>query len=193
MEFRRTKRTIHGLLRAALAAAALLAVAGAAGAQVPSLAQDPTGTGVSGPPEWAYSMAHDLMSPFCPGRTLAACPSPQADELRQWILFQAAAGQSREQIEKVLFERFGDVMRQEPRAEGGWGISAYVIPVAGFLLGGALVAFVIHRIAGGGGAPAPPAAPRTPDSSAPRLPGRSASRLSDAELERLVDEELAGS
>ncbi len=93
----------------------------------------------------------------------------------------------------MLFERFGDVMRQEPRAEGGWGISAYVIPVAGFLLGGALVAFVIHRIAGGGGAPAPPAAPRTPDSSAPRLPGRSASRLSDAELERLVDEELAGS
>ena len=119
------------------------------------LADGATGEGASGPPAWAYSLAHDLMSPFCPGRTLAACPSPQSDQLRQWILFQAAAGQTLEELEATLYERFGDVLLSAPRAEGGWGISAYAIPIGGFLLGGPLVAFAIFRLARGrAGAPA---------------------------------------
>lgn len=187
---------------AALGAGLLLTAAGTALAQ--GLADDPEGSGAGGPPAWAYSMAHDLMSPFCPGRTLAACPSPQADQLRQWILFQAAAGQSREQIEETLFARFGDVLRSSPRAEGGWGISAYAIPIGGFLLGGPLVAFAIYRLARGrSGSPSAPAAPADglevpatarfgagvdAEEGAPR--GRP---LSDDELERMVREEFARS
>ncbi len=150
------------------------------------LSDEPSASG--GPPPWAYSLAHDLMSPFCPGRTLAACPSPQADQLRQWILFQAAAGQTEEQIEETLFERFGDVMLSAPRAEGGWGISAYAIPIAGFLLGLVFVAWMITRLARGGG---------SEDSGPTPLPvkpvGSTGPALSDPELERLVDEEFARS
>jgi cytochrome c-type biogenesis protein CcmH/NrfF len=164
-------------------ACALLVAGGAAWAQ--GLADEPSATG--GPPPWAYSMAHDLMSPFCPGRTLAACPSPQADELRQWILFQAAAGQSESEIRDILYERYGDVVLSAPKAEGAWGVSAYAIPIGGFVVGGAIVAFVITRLARG-------RVTQEEDDAATPIPVRTAaSSMSDAELERLVDEEFAGS
>jgi cytochrome c-type biogenesis protein CcmH/NrfF len=140
----------------------------------------------SGPPPWAYAMAHDLMSPFCPGRTLAACPSPQADQLRQWILFQAAAGQTPEQVEESLLDRFGDSILSAPKAEGGWGVSAYAIPIAGFLLGLAFVGWMIVRLARGAREPAPRLPPL--ESAAP-----TGVAVSDSELERLVEEELARS
>lgn len=149
-----------------------------------SLADESSASG--GPPPWAYSMAHDLMSPFCPGRTLASCPSPQADQLRQWILFQAAAGQTREQIEESLFERFGDTVRSAPKAEGGWGISAYAIPIGGFSFGLAFVGWMLTRLARAG-----PELVPTPLSAKPAASTGVA--ISDAELKRLVDEEFARS
>ena len=146
--------------------------------------------GEEGPPAWAYSMAHDLMSPFCPGRTLAACPSGQADELRQWILLQAAAERTRADIEESLYERFGDVILSQPRAEGGWGVSAYAVPIGGFLLGGSVVVFVLRRIVRGAGSAAPAAVSVPGRMGAPE--GRAPRRVvDDAELERLVEEELA--
>lgn len=128
------------------------------------------------PPSWAYQLPHDLMSPFCPGRTLAECPSPQADQLRLWILTQAAAGASREELETALYQRFGDQIRSAPRASG-WGWSAYAIPIVGFLVGGGLVVYALRRIVRRGSAPSAAASPVEPP------PG-------DPELERLLDEEL---
>lgn len=125
---------------------------------------------------WAYAMAHDLMSPFCPGRTLAECPSPQADELRIWILTQAAAGASQPEVEEALYERFGDQILSAPRPEG-WGLAAYVIPIVGFVVGGGMVWLALRRLVRRG-QPTP----------APAPPVHSAS--SDAELERLIDEEI---
>jgi len=128
---------------------------------------------------WAYAMAHDLMSPFCPGRTLAQCPSPKADDLRQWIVLQAAAGRTREDIEQSLFQRFGDVILSTPRASGGWGLSAYVIPIASFLLGGVVVLLVLRRLV------------QPHRSPPPETPGSGSGLADDTELERLVDRELA--
>ena len=70
------------------------------------------------PEGWAYELSGEMMSPFCPGRTLADCPSPQADSLRMWILVQEAAGRSRPDVEEELYERYGDVILAAPRAEG---------------------------------------------------------------------------
>ena len=66
---------------------------------------------------WASTSPATSMSPYCPGRALAECPSPQADQLRLWILEQARAGASREQVEAQLFQTFGTTL-QAPRAEG---------------------------------------------------------------------------
>jgi cytochrome c-type biogenesis protein CcmH/NrfF len=132
--------------------------------------------GVAPEDSWAYDLAGDVMSPYCPGRTLASCPSPQAAELIQWIALQEAAGASREEVEAQLYARFGDVIRAAPKPEG-WGLAAYAIPLLSALVGIGLVAWVLRRLSAGGDkvTPAP-----VPTGSGP----------SDDEIERLVDREL---
>lgn len=136
------------------------------------------GVAVAEPEGWAYDMANDLMSPFCPGRTLAECPSPQADELRLWIIVQEAGGRSREDVEQELYARFGDVLRSAPEARG-IGIAAYALPVAVFVGGGLLVVWVLRRIT------AKPVVGAEPE-------GLAAKSSPDPEFERLMDEERLG-
>ena len=53
------------------------------------------------------TLSTDLMSPFCPGRTIAACPSSQARKLEERILAEAKSGKTREQIEQSLVDDYG--------------------------------------------------------------------------------------
>jgi cytochrome c-type biogenesis protein CcmH/NrfF len=132
--------------------------------------------------EWAYELSDELMSPFCPGRALSECPSPQAEELRLWIIDQERAGVPREQVEAELYGVWGDQLRQAPRAEGV-GLVAYLVPAGVFLAGGGLVAWFLRRQRRDAGGPADET-PAVPARVAPGAPGL------DAELEREVDEEL---
>ena len=125
---------------------------------------------VAEPEGWAYQLSGELMSPFCPGRTLSECPSPQADSLRMWMIVQEAAGRSRAEVEAELYERYGDAILAAPRAEG-FGIAAYLIPLIAFVAGGALLALFLRRQT------------HAPEPVVVVGPV-------DAELERLVDEEL---
>jgi len=123
------------------------------------------------PEGWAYDLSAELMSPFCPGRTLADCPSQAAKSLVMWVVVQEAAGRSRADVEQELFERYGEGMRPAPKAEG-IGLTAYVIPALVFAGGGLLVGFFLRRQTHGARpTEEPPAA-------------------HDPELERIVDEEL---
>jgi cytochrome c-type biogenesis protein CcmH/NrfF len=115
------------------------------------------------------------MSPFCPGRTLSACTSGQAESLRMWILIQEAAGRSRDDVHRELFERYGDVILAAPEAVG-FGITAYVIPGVVFLGGGLLVVYFLRRQAG--------------DAATARAHAPAIGPV-DPEIERLIDEELA--
>ena len=135
---------------------------------------------------WGYALAHELMSPYCPGRTLAACTSDQAAELRQWILLQEAAGASQEEVVAILGERFGDVIRSSPEPEG-WGLAAWLLPGAVLLLGALAVVGVLR------GMVAKPARESAAASRAPttRPPTGEVAPGTDAEIARLVDEELA--
>lgn len=56
----------------------------------------------------ARDIASEMPSPYCPGRSIASCPSGYARELEDDILTLAQQGQDREQIESVLVERFGE-------------------------------------------------------------------------------------
>ena len=134
---------------------------------------------IEGAPPWSYAMAHDLMSPFCPGRTLAECPSPNATELRFWILTQAAAGASEAEVRDMLTDRFGDVLLSAPRAEG-WGLSAYVVPIAFFVIGGPVVLLIIRRLVAGRSQGVEAGSPAT----------SVASPAADPDLERQLEIEL---
>src|SRR5690349_405211 len=73
------------------------------------------------------------MSPYCPGRTIASCPSEQARKLEDQILVQAQAGKSREQIEQSLVERFGpQIVGYAPQPIVLWG--ATVAGICGLLV-----------------------------------------------------------
>lgn len=123
-------------------------------------------------PEWAHQLPNELMSPFCPGVTLAECTSSHAGSLKMWIVVQAAAGRSEDDIREELYERYGDQIRPTPKAEG-IGIAAYVIPVVVFLAGGGLVTWFLRR-----------STRSAPGGSPPTMP-------LDPEVERKLDELLA--
>ena len=135
---------------------------------------------------WAYDLAGELMSPFCPGRTVASCPSPQATELIQWIATQEAAGVTRAEVIAILVEKHGEEILGAPPASG-ITLWAYVFPVAGFAGFGAVAVLVLRRIV----------APRTrgngpvPTTSIEESTGPAGRSAASDELARIVDAELA--
>lgn len=83
-----------------------------------------------------------VLSPYCPGRTISNCPSPQADELRGTIISRLKAGKSPEAVKEELYAVFGDELRTIPRARGV-GLLAWMVPAIGFIAGaGAIVAWI---------------------------------------------------
>lgn len=162
------RRRARGGVRAALLALLpllplLLAAAGPSAAQAEEEA------------DYAYELADELMSPFCPGRSLSECPSPQAADLREWILEQDKAGVPRSAVEEELYQRWGDELRQAPRPEGV-GLAAYVIPAVAFVAGGGVLALFWRR-------------QRRRAAAEPGAGGATLAPV-DPELERTLDEEM---
>lgn len=89
----------------------------------------------------AFDIASRTMSPFCPGRTLADCPSGNATEWRQDIRRMLKEGKSAAEIQKILSQRAGENLSGAPESSLGWAL-----PV-GLCLGALLVlTLVIKRI-----------------------------------------------
>ena len=148
-----------------------LALAALAAALVGLMACAPRAEAAEG---WAYEMANELMSPYCPGRSIADCPSPQAQTLRMWLIVQEASGRPRAEVEAELISRYGESMLGAPRARG-FGLTAYAIPVAVVAAGAGLLSWFLRR-----------------QTHAPKAGGAElASASLDPELERLLDEKLA--
>lgn len=165
---------MRAIFAAGLVAGALAFGSGAARA-------DEAGAGVG----WGYDLANELMSPYCPGRTLNDCPSTQASELKSWILAQEVAGRSQTEVETDLYARYGDVILQAPKATG-FGLAAYVLPVLAVAAGAALVVVFLRRQGARAARSAAPGAGAAPPGSAAVAPARA------AELEAALEAELAG-
>ena len=122
----------------------------------------PARAGSEEPEGWAYALWHEMMSPFCPGRSLADCPSTEAQSLRMWILVQEAAGRERSEVETELLDRYGDVVLAAPRAQG-FGLVAYLMPAVVFVAGGVLLGVFLRRQTRASHAPVPAGEPLDPD------------------------------
>jgi cytochrome c-type biogenesis protein CcmH/NrfF len=88
----------------------------------------------------AHEIARDLMSPFCPGRTLAECSSPDAGAVREEIRESLRQGESPASIRARIQGRFGDYVLGVPRGRVGWAI-----PILALVAGAGALALVLRR------------------------------------------------
>jgi len=86
----------------------------------------------------ANELSRNLMSPFCPGRTIADCSSPDAATVREEIRDALAAGESPESIRGRIEARFGAHVIGVPQAGMGWALPIGVLVAGAGLLGVAL-------------------------------------------------------
>lgn len=125
-------------------------------------------------------LSHDLMSPYCPGRTIATCPSPQARKLEAQILSEAEQGKTREQIEGELAARFPGIRGYVGRPELIWGTALLaVLALAGLALAAR------RWVRGGQGRER--AAAASPDAAALARPGQSGQGAGQPPSRREID------
>jgi cytochrome c-type biogenesis protein CcmH/NrfF len=81
------------------------------------------------------NLGRSLMSPFCPGRTLQSCPSPEAarwlDDIHAW----AAQGRSDDEIVQLLRARVPEFdLDGQPPAATGWFLGLVPVGATSLLL-----------------------------------------------------------
>jgi cytochrome c-type biogenesis protein CcmH/NrfF len=86
------------------------------------------------------AIAENLMSPFCPGMTLAACTSPAAREWRADIREWVNQGLGDDEIRSRLEQRAGHDLSGTPRSALGWFLPLTI--TAGSM---ALLAWLLYR------------------------------------------------
>jgi cytochrome c-type biogenesis protein CcmH/NrfF len=92
--------------------------------------------------ELGAELSAALMSPYCPGMTLATCPSSAAGELRQEIVDRISRGESAAAVADSLAYRFGDTIRGTPEPRG-FALWLWIVPA----LGGAVMLAFLLRVA----------------------------------------------
>lgn len=88
----------------------------------------------------AHELSRELMSPYCPGRTLADCPSPDAGAVRDEIREALRAGESSDSIRARIEERFGARVVGVPTSLLGW-----MLPILLLVAGAVVLVLVLRR------------------------------------------------
>lgn len=93
----------------------------------------------------ATGLYQQVLSPFCPGRSLNDCPSSKAEELKNEMRVQLEQGRAPEEILNGVFARFGEQYRAVPRF-AGVGILVWAVPALFVVFG----IFMVLRMCRGG-------------------------------------------
>ena len=94
----------------------------------------------------AQNIFTSVMSPYCPGRLLADCPSSAAFELRAEILHRLESGESAADVERDLYRKLGDSIRAIPPPTRLGHVLSVMPAIVLALSGGALLWFLArHR------------------------------------------------
>ncbi len=141
----RALRSITGSLLVVLALG--IATAASMSAQQPQM--EGLQTSRSGPLEdaaleaRAIRLADELRCPVCQGLSIHDSPSPLAQDMKDLIRSQVAAGATDQEIRQYFISKYGEWVLLEPKPSG-FNILVYLLPFAG-LLGGALLIVVAVR------------------------------------------------
>jgi cytochrome c-type biogenesis protein CcmH len=90
------------------------------------------------------TLYQEVLSPFCPGRSLNDCPSSKAQELKNSMRQQIEAGASNEQVLNQVFTTYGEQYRAVPRYDG-FGKLVWWMPVVFLVLGGCSIGILVTR------------------------------------------------
>jgi cytochrome c-type biogenesis protein CcmH len=82
----------------------------------------------------ANEIYNTVMSPFCPGRLLANCPSAEAADLRNSVKEQLAAGATKDQVLEELYAVWGEEVLGAPRGPVAWMVPIGVLVLGALLL-----------------------------------------------------------
>jgi cytochrome c-type biogenesis protein CcmH/NrfF len=133
----------------------------------------PAAVAAACPRTTAGEVEHEVMCLECGVPLDVAENSLQAKQERSFIARQIAACRTKDQIKDALAAQYGDRVLAAPKAKG-FGLTAYLVPIAAVLLGVAAIAFAVRRWRRRG--------PTTPATAAAADP-REAARL-EADLTR---------
>jgi cytochrome c-type biogenesis protein CcmH len=92
----------------------------------------------------AQALFREVMSPFCPGLTLADCPSPNAFTLRDEIEARLKQGESRDAIVDELVAKYGTPILADP-SETPIGSVVWGVPIALSALAALGLAWFLRR------------------------------------------------
>ncbi len=124
-----------------LSIALIVAVLGAAAAIMFAPASGPNAEAVESDAQRVFT---NVMSPFCPGMTIATCTSSNAADVRDEVRVRLKKGESAQAIEDSLYARFGNEYRAVPQAQGR-GMIVWLFPLAAMIVSGIGVAWVAKR------------------------------------------------
>jgi cytochrome c-type biogenesis protein CcmH/NrfF len=88
----------------------------------------------------AHELSRELMSPYCPGRTLADCPSPDAGAVRDEIREALRGGESVDSIRARIESRFGAQVIGVPTTLLGW-----LLPIVALAAGALVLVLALRR------------------------------------------------
>ncbi len=186
------------LRRPALIALVLVATSLGSGALTPGLAADEEATPAAAAaaaalPEaererQAEAIARSIMSPFCPGRTVSACPNagPWRDDIRKWV----GEGLDATEIKRRLAERVPEHnLAGVPKNRLGWVLPVGLgIGALGFLV------FLLRYLIGSRGSSSPTLDVEPTLGTAARGKGKNASpaggKTSPDDMDARLDQEL---
>ncbi len=94
----------------------------------------------------AQTIGETTMSPFCPGRTISSCPSPQARELRDQIRGWLGQGYSEAGVRNQLRVVYGEEVRGTPPPSGWLGELGWYAPLGFVIVSLVLVTWKIGRM-----------------------------------------------
>ena len=130
-----------------------------------------TGVAAAAPPK-AADLESEIVCPVCE-TTLDQSNAPIAERMKAFIRTRIAEGDSEREIKAALVAEFGQEVLAEPPG-GGFGMLAWLLPLAALAVGAITVAFLVWTWTRG----------RGPEAAGEAEP-------LDPQIERLVDEELA--
>jgi len=92
----------------------------------------------------AHETYLQILSPFCPGRSLNDCPSSKAHDLKGEIRAELEAGKTKDQVLEEVFSKYGDQYRAVPQYSG-FGKFVWLLPMAFILIGIGMATYVVNR------------------------------------------------